>query len=62
MHVVHKNVVGGTSMIGSPLVIAVSEQDMPGIKLGLLGWHTSAPMNPDVRVCPNIWSHTGLAM
>ena len=45
MHVVHKHVVGGTSMIGSPLVIAVSEQDMPGIKLGLLGWHTSALTN-----------------
>ena len=34
MHVVNENVVGGSSMIGFPLVIAVSERDMPGIKPG----------------------------
>jgi hypothetical protein len=39
MHVGHKHMVGGSSMIG---FIAVSEQDMPGIKPGQLGWHTSA--------------------
>ena len=44
-HVVHKNVVGGSSMIGFPLVIAVSERDMPGIEPGPLGWHTSALTN-----------------
>ena len=33
-YVVHKNVVGGSSMIGFPLVIAVSEQYMPGSNLG----------------------------
>ena len=32
--VVHENVVGGSSMIWFPLVIAVSEQDMPGIEPG----------------------------
>ena len=37
-YAVIKNVVYGSSMIGLPLVIAVSLQDMPGIKLG---WHTS---------------------
>ena len=37
--------VGGSSMIGFPLVIAVSERDMPGIKPGQLGWHTSALTN-----------------
>ena len=31
-HVVHENVVGGSSMIGFPLVIAVSEQDNAGFK------------------------------
>ena len=44
-HVVHKNVVGGSSMIGFPLVISVSERDMPGIEPGPLGWHTSALTN-----------------
>ena len=44
-HVVHKNVVGGSIMIRFPLVIAVSEWDMPGIKPGPLGWHTSALTN-----------------
>ena len=34
--------VGGSSMIGYPLVIADSKRDMPGIEHGLLGWHTSA--------------------
>ena len=45
LHVVHKNVVGGSSMIGFPFVIAVSEWDMPGIKPGPLGWHVSALTN-----------------
>ena len=40
MHVVHKNVVFGSSMIGFPLVIADSKQEMPGIQPGPLGWHT----------------------
>ena len=44
-HVVHENVVGGSSMTGFPLVIAVSERDMPGIEPGPLGWHTSALIN-----------------
>ena len=34
--------VDGSIMIGFPLVIADSEQDMPGIEPGPLGWHTSA--------------------
>ena len=41
-HVVHENVVGGRSMIRFPLVIAVSERDMPGIEPGPQGWYTSA--------------------
>ena len=41
-HVVHKNVVGGSSMIGLPLVIADSIRDMPGITPGPLGWYFSA--------------------
>ena len=32
-----KNVVDGSSMIGFPLVIADSQQDMPGMEPGLLG-------------------------
>ena len=44
-HVVHKNVMVGSSMIGFPLEIAVSEQDMPVIEPGPLGWHTSALTN-----------------
>ena len=44
-HVVHINMVGGSSMMEFPLVIAVSEQDMPGIKPGPVGWHTSALTN-----------------
>ena len=44
-HVVHKNMVVGSSMIGFPLEIAISEQDMPGIERGPLGWHTSALTN-----------------
>ena len=31
-HIVHRNVVGGSSMVGFPLVIADSERDMQGIK------------------------------
>ena len=42
MHVVHKNVLVGRSMIGFPLVIADSERDMPGIEPGPLGWYASA--------------------
>ena len=30
-HVVYENVVGGSSMKGFPLVITVTEQNMPGI-------------------------------
>ena len=42
-HVVHKNVVGGSSVLRVfPLVIAVSERDMPGFEPGPLGWYTSA--------------------
>ena len=44
-HVVHENVVSGSSMIGFPLVIAVSDQDMPGMEPGPPGWHTSALTN-----------------
>ena len=37
-NVVNENVVGGCSVLRVfPLVIAVSEQDMPGIKTGPLG-------------------------
>ena len=56
MYVVHENVVGGSSMIGFPLVIAVSERDMPGIELGPLGWqwhtnfsfHATSVKEPDI--------------
>ena len=41
MHVVHKNMVDGCSMVGFPLVIVDSELDIPGTKPGPLGWHTS---------------------
>ena len=41
-HVVQENVVGGSSVIGLTLVVADSKQDMPGIKPGPPGWHTSA--------------------
>ena len=42
-HVVHENVVGGRSIIlVLHLVIADSEQNMPGIEAGPLGWYTSA--------------------
>ena len=44
-HVVQGNVVGGSSVIGLTLVIADSKQDMPGIKPGPPGWHTSALTN-----------------
>ena len=37
--------VGGSSMIGFPLVIALHERDMPGIEPGPLGWHTNALTN-----------------
>ena len=40
-HVVHENVVGGSTMIWFPLLIAVSKGDMQGIEPGPLGWHTS---------------------
>ena len=43
--VVHEDVVGGSSMIGVHLVIAVSEQNMTGIEPGPLGWHTRALSN-----------------
>ena len=38
-------------MIEFPLVIAVSERDMPGVEPGPLGWHTSTLTNElqDVR-------------
>ena len=44
-HVVHGNVVDGSSMIVFPLVIADSERDMPGIEPGPsttadFFWHT----------------------
>ena len=39
-HEVHDNMVGG-SMIWFPLVIALSERDIKGVKPGPLGWHTS---------------------
>ena len=45
IYVVHNNVLGGSSMIGLPLVIAVSERDMPGIEPGPLGWHISVLTN-----------------
>ena len=42
-HVVHENVVGGSSVLRVfPFVIAVSEWDMPGIEPGPLGWYTRA--------------------
>jgi hypothetical protein len=37
--------VGGSSIIGFPLVIADSERDMPVIKPGPLGYYTSALTN-----------------
>jgi hypothetical protein len=39
LSLVYKNVVG--NMIGFTLEIADSKQDMTGIKLGPLGWHTN---------------------
>ena len=36
-HEVHEKVGSGSSMIGFPLVIAVSERDIPGIEPGPLG-------------------------
>jgi hypothetical protein len=37
--------VGGSSMIRFPLVIAVSERDMPEFEPRPLGWHPSALTN-----------------
>ena len=37
-------------MIGFLLVIAVSEQDMPGIEPGPLGWHTNALINELIEI------------
>ena len=50
-HAVHENMVGGSNMVGFPLVIAVSEWDIIGIKPGTQGWPTSALTNElqDVR-------------
>ena len=44
-HVVPENMVGGSSMIGFLLVIAVSEWDMSGFEPGPLGWNTRALTN-----------------
>ena len=44
-HGIHESVMGGSSMIGFPLVIADSERDMPGIEPGPLDWHTRALTN-----------------
>ena len=54
-NVVHENVVGGSSMIGFPLVIAFSERDMPGIEPGPLGWHTSTLTNELQEVRQKGW-------
>ena len=43
--VVHKNVVGGSSMIRFPRIISVSELDMLGIEPGPQGRHTSVLTN-----------------
>ena len=50
MHVVQAKVVGGSSLIGFPLVIADSEQIILGMEYGPLGWHTSALTN----YCPSL--------
>ena len=42
MHVVNKNMVGGSGIIRFPLDITDSEQGMPGIEPGPQGWHTSS--------------------
>ena len=62
-HVGHENVVGGISMIGFPLVISVSEWDMPGIEPGPLGLHTSTLTNELQEVfiafkfnCEGVWA------
>ena len=49
--------VGGSSMVRFPLVIAVSERDMSGIEPGPLGWHTSALTNElqEVRLKIILW-------
>ena len=54
LHVVHKNVVGCSCMIGFPHVIAVSEWGMPGILPGPLGWHTNALTNEQQEVVDEI--------
>ena len=51
-YVVHKNVVGGSSMIKFPLVIAVSERDMNQTRASI-GWHTSALINELQEVTKN---------
>ena len=43
-------------MIGFPLVISVSERDMPGIEPGPLGWHTSTLTN---EVQALVWDKGG---
>ena len=42
MHVVNKNMVGGSGITRFPLDITDSERDMPGTEPGPLGWHTSS--------------------
>ena len=55
-HVVHENVVGGSSVLRVfPLVIAVSERDMPGIEPGPLGWYTSALTTGLHEMFKHIW-------
>ena len=52
-HVVHENVVGGSSVLWVfPLVIAVSEQDMPEIETGPLGLPVQRPLttSPLIKV------------
>ena len=44
-HVVQENMVDDSSMIGFLLVIADSEQDIPGIEPGPLCWHISILTN-----------------
>ena len=41
---------GGSSIIRFPLVIAVSEWDMPGIEPGTLGWHNREMARTRIRV------------
>ena len=46
--------VGGSSVIGFPLVIAVYEWDMQRIKPGPQGWHTSALTNELIEMRKSI--------